>query len=70
MLTKASGLAMLRGVPPLPMPGLVQMLGYSPEEMEGRQCIDFVYEGDRERISPQLQRRQAGLADTYEVGPA
>ena len=46
---------------------LCEMLGYSREEMLGRQIVEFVHEDYKDFMQDQMARRQRGEARSYEI---
>ena len=46
---------------------LCEMLGYSREEMLGRQIVEFVHEDYKDFMEDQMARRQRGEARSYEI---
>lgn len=48
-------------------PRMAEMVGYSPEEMVGRSCLDFLDESVRKRAAESLERRRQGDRGRYET---
>jgi len=45
---------------------MAEMLGYSPEEMSGKKLSDFIEEDDEHKVAANLERRQKGIAESFE----
>ncbi len=45
---------------------MAEMLGYSPEEIIGKMFSDFIEEEDKPHIKLNLERREQGIAETFE----
>jgi PAS domain S-box-containing protein len=47
-------------------PAIARMLGYTPEEMRGRNAFEFLFEEDKEEALRNLQLRRQGQSAVYE----
>ena len=45
---------------------MAEMLGYAPEEIQGRPMFDFIDESDQPRAAERLAQRRRGIAEHYD----
>jgi PAS domain S-box-containing protein len=48
-------------------PKMIQMIGYSSEELVGRHPIDFVAPEMRDLLAEKMKRRRAGISESYDI---